>query len=366
MEPFEIMISESQERMLCVIEPARLPELLEICERWEVRANAIGEVTDTGALRVFDGDELVGDMPVAALVDDVPALRPRAGAAHRAALSRPAGPPGRGDADAARAAGPARLGQRGLQALRVRAVRLDRGLADGAAAGGRRRGGAPARGRRRERRDRGVDRRQRPARGLRPLHGRGRGGARVRAQPRLRRRRAARPDQLPQLRQPREAAHRLAAHARGGGPAGRLPRARRAGRGRQRLALQRGRRGPDLPDARSWAWSARLPDPERVAGRRRSPRRATRSRWSGRSRRTSPGSELEKLRGRLADGLPAVDLAAQAEGLAELRAAVRAGGLATVHDVSEGGAGLRARRVLHRRRDRRARGPGSAGRSGRP
>ncbi|HEU0024035.1 MAG TPA: phosphoribosylformylglycinamidine synthase subunit PurL, partial [Thermoleophilaceae bacterium] len=72
MEPFEIMISESQERMLCVVEPRRLPELLEICERWEVRATAIGEVTDTDHLRVFDRDEPVGDMPVAALVDDVP------------------------------------------------------------------------------------------------------------------------------------------------------------------------------------------------------------------------------------------------------------------------------------------------------
>ncbi len=72
MEPFEIMISESQERMLCVVEPERLAELLEICERWEVRATAIGEVTDTRRLRVLDGDEVVGDMPVEALVDDCP------------------------------------------------------------------------------------------------------------------------------------------------------------------------------------------------------------------------------------------------------------------------------------------------------
>jgi phosphoribosylformylglycinamidine synthase len=49
------------------------------------------------------------------------------------------------------------------------------------------------------------------------------------------------------------------------------------------------------------------------------------------------GSELEKLHGRLAGALPPVDLASQAAGLAELRAAVRAGGLATVHDISEGG-----------------------------
>ena len=72
MEPFEIMISESQERMLCVVEPERLDDVLALCERWDVRATAIGEVTDTQHLRVFDGDELVGDMPVEALVDDVP------------------------------------------------------------------------------------------------------------------------------------------------------------------------------------------------------------------------------------------------------------------------------------------------------
>ena len=72
MEPFEIMISESQERMLCVIEPERLDELEEVCDRWEVRATAIGEVTDTRRLRVLHGDELVGDMPVDALVDDCP------------------------------------------------------------------------------------------------------------------------------------------------------------------------------------------------------------------------------------------------------------------------------------------------------
>jgi phosphoribosylformylglycinamidine synthase II len=72
MEPFEIMISESQERMLCVVEPDRLPELLEVCDRWEVRATSIGAVADTRRLRVVDGDEVVGDMPVGALVDECP------------------------------------------------------------------------------------------------------------------------------------------------------------------------------------------------------------------------------------------------------------------------------------------------------
>jgi phosphoribosylformylglycinamidine synthase subunit PurL len=72
MEPLEIMISESQERMLCVVEPERLDDVLALCARWDVRATEIGEVTDSQHLRVFDGDELVGDMPVGALVDDVP------------------------------------------------------------------------------------------------------------------------------------------------------------------------------------------------------------------------------------------------------------------------------------------------------
>src|SRR2546423_12234343 len=72
MEPFEIMVSESQERMLCVVEPARLDEVLATCAKWEVRATVIGEVTDSRRLRVLDGGDVVGDMPVEALVDDCP------------------------------------------------------------------------------------------------------------------------------------------------------------------------------------------------------------------------------------------------------------------------------------------------------
>jgi phosphoribosylformylglycinamidine synthase subunit PurL len=73
MEPFEIMISESQERMLCVVEPARVDDVLAVCERWEVNATAIGTITDTRRLRVLAGDELVGDVPVEVLVDACPA-----------------------------------------------------------------------------------------------------------------------------------------------------------------------------------------------------------------------------------------------------------------------------------------------------
>ena len=72
MEPFEIMVSESQERMLCVCDPARVDAVLAVCEKWEVHGTRIGTVTDTGAMRVLRDGEVVGEMPVAALVDDCP------------------------------------------------------------------------------------------------------------------------------------------------------------------------------------------------------------------------------------------------------------------------------------------------------
>jgi phosphoribosylformylglycinamidine synthase subunit PurL len=72
MEPFEIMVSESQERMLGVVEPARVPEVLEVCERWQTGAAEIGVVTGSGLVRVLRGEEVVGEVPVEALVDGCP------------------------------------------------------------------------------------------------------------------------------------------------------------------------------------------------------------------------------------------------------------------------------------------------------
>jgi phosphoribosylformylglycinamidine synthase II len=72
MEPFEIMVSESQERMLCVAEPANVAAVLELCEKWEVSGAPIGTVTDTAQMRIFKAGALVGAMPVRALVDDCP------------------------------------------------------------------------------------------------------------------------------------------------------------------------------------------------------------------------------------------------------------------------------------------------------
>jgi phosphoribosylformylglycinamidine synthase len=70
--PFEIMVSESQERMLCVVVPDRVDEVIAVCERWETLATPIGTVNDSGRLRVLSGDTVAADLPVSILVDDCP------------------------------------------------------------------------------------------------------------------------------------------------------------------------------------------------------------------------------------------------------------------------------------------------------
>ncbi len=72
MEPFEIMVSESQERMLAVVEPEIVSEVLRICEKWQTGSAVIGEVTDNGRIRILKGGDVVGDMPIGVLVDGCP------------------------------------------------------------------------------------------------------------------------------------------------------------------------------------------------------------------------------------------------------------------------------------------------------
>src|SRR5207302_683665 len=55
MEPYEVMTSESQERMLAIVTPDDLSRLLEVCARWEVSASVVGRVTSGGRVRVLDG-----------------------------------------------------------------------------------------------------------------------------------------------------------------------------------------------------------------------------------------------------------------------------------------------------------------------
>jgi len=72
MEPFEIMVSESQERMLCVVEPERVGEVIGVCEKWETLATPIGQITDQPSFRILRRGIAVGDLPVTILVDDCP------------------------------------------------------------------------------------------------------------------------------------------------------------------------------------------------------------------------------------------------------------------------------------------------------
>ncbi|MEI6700230.1 MAG: phosphoribosylformylglycinamidine synthase subunit PurL [Actinomycetota bacterium] len=83
MEPWEIMTSESQERMLAIVTPEGLARVQELCARWEVRATVVGRVTEPdlgsdgepiGVLRIrhgFDGP-IVAEVPASSLADDAP------------------------------------------------------------------------------------------------------------------------------------------------------------------------------------------------------------------------------------------------------------------------------------------------------
>jgi len=72
MEAFEVLTSESQERMLAIVAPERLPEVEAVCERWGVLAVVIGRVTDEPSLRVRMGGEVVSEVPPRSLADEGP------------------------------------------------------------------------------------------------------------------------------------------------------------------------------------------------------------------------------------------------------------------------------------------------------
>ena len=78
MSPYEMMLSECQERTLLVAEKGREAEAREIFERWDLPMAVVGEVTGDGRLRAAFGGEEVADLPVSALTDEAPAYdRPR-------------------------------------------------------------------------------------------------------------------------------------------------------------------------------------------------------------------------------------------------------------------------------------------------
>jgi phosphoribosylformylglycinamidine synthase len=114
--PPEILMSESQERMMAVVEPGRVDQFLGVCAKWDVRSAVIGEVTDTGRLVMTWHGEPVVDIPPGSAADGPvyhrPLARPRVqdalAAGGPATLPRPA------DGAALRADLLALLGSEGL------------------------------------------------------------------------------------------------------------------------------------------------------------------------------------------------------------------------------------------------------------
>ena len=106
LQPHEILMSESQERMMAVVEPEKLEEFLAITDRWDVEATVIGEVTEGDNLVITWHGDVIVDVPPRSVAHDGPVVPPPARAPR---LPRR---PGR---RRARRLGPARLGRAAAQ-----------------------------------------------------------------------------------------------------------------------------------------------------------------------------------------------------------------------------------------------------------
>ena len=247
--PYEILLSESQERMLLVAERGREAELAAIFARWDLHAVVIGKITEDRRWRVRWRGKLVADIPAVALTDEAPVY------------DRPAREPSQPASDAERAPHATRLwapprrrslaptagqSQRRLQAMGLSPVRLDGAEQHDGGAGQRRRR-APHQGN--ESRAGAEGRLQSARLRARPLRWRGGDRGRGGAQRGVRGRAADRAHQLSQLRQSRAPGDHVAVHPRRRGYPRRGARARDAGGQRQRELLQRDRRPRDSADA---------------------------------------------------------------------------------------------------------------------
>ncbi|MDQ3811560.1 MAG: phosphoribosylformylglycinamidine synthase subunit PurL [Chloroflexota bacterium] len=97
LSPFEVMLSESQERMLLLVQAGSEDVARRHFARWDLHAETIGQVTDDGRVRIREGRQVVADLPVPLLVDEVPAyeLQPRAATRSVPAAPRPPSEPAR-------------------------------------------------------------------------------------------------------------------------------------------------------------------------------------------------------------------------------------------------------------------------------
>ncbi len=121
LSPEEILMSESQERMCAIVEPGKVDRFLEICEKWDVIATVIGEVTDGDQLEIFWHGEQIVDVAAAHRRPRGPDLR---------APVRPPGlagrPPGRRRGQAGPAGEPGGAARAGPEAGRLRRTRRPR------------------------------------------------------------------------------------------------------------------------------------------------------------------------------------------------------------------------------------------------
>ena len=249
--PEEILMSESQERMMAVVEPDDVEAFLAICAKWDVDATVVGEVTDTGRLQIDWHGERVVDVPPRTVAHDGPTYHrpfarpdwqdalqadgaealPRPGVRRRAA--RDPAPPGRQPQPVRQV-----VDHRPVRPLRPRQHR---------ARPAQRQRHDPGR-RRDQPRRRGLDRLQRPLRQARPVRRCAARARRVLPQRRHRRRPPARDLRLPQLRLARGPRRDVAVRRGLPRAQGRLRRARHPGDRRQRQPLQPDRRDRDPAD----------------------------------------------------------------------------------------------------------------------
>lgn len=76
MTAYEIMLSESQERMVLVAPPERVEEITEVLDRWLLSSAVIGRITDDGLVRIRDGENVEVEVPVAFFIDECPVYLP--------------------------------------------------------------------------------------------------------------------------------------------------------------------------------------------------------------------------------------------------------------------------------------------------
>lgn len=72
MTPYEILLSESQERMLLIIEEDKVEKVKEIADKWHLEGIVVGKITEDGIFRAFFKGKLVAELPVALIVDEAP------------------------------------------------------------------------------------------------------------------------------------------------------------------------------------------------------------------------------------------------------------------------------------------------------